>query len=58
MRVRLALPKLLEETTVEVVEVRHMTQPEIRFKVGACTAAVFVNQVNTANGAGSHPRFS
>ena len=27
-----------------------MTQPERRFKVGACTAAVFANQVNTADG--------
>ena len=27
-----------------------MTQPEIRFKVGACTAAVFANQVNAADG--------
>ena len=27
-----------------------MAQPEKRFKVGACTAAVFANQVNTADG--------
>lgn len=27
-----------------------MAQPEKRFKVGACTASVFVNEVNTGNG--------
>ena len=27
-----------------------MAQPEKRFKVGACTASVFVNEVSTANG--------
>ena len=27
-----------------------MTQPEKRFKVGACTASVFVNAVNSSNG--------
>lgn len=29
-----------------------MTQPEKRFKVGACSASVFANQVNSANGPG------
>ena len=27
-----------------------MAQPEKKFKVGACSAAVFANQVNTADG--------
>ena len=27
-----------------------MTQPEKKFKVGACTASVFVNEISTANG--------
>ena len=27
-----------------------MAQPEKRFKVGACTASVFVNEVSTGNG--------
>lgn len=27
-----------------------MAQPEKRFKVGACTASVFVNEVTTQNG--------
>ncbi len=27
-----------------------MGQPERRFKVGACTASVFVNEVSTGNG--------
>ncbi|MDA2934717.1 hypothetical protein MYX82_10300 [Acidobacteria bacterium AH-259-D05] len=27
-----------------------MVQPEKRFKVGACTASIFVNEVNTAEG--------
>ena len=27
-----------------------MVQPEKRFKVGACTASIFANEVNTAEG--------
>ncbi len=27
-----------------------MAQPEKRFKVGACTASIFVNEVSTGNG--------
>ena len=27
-----------------------MTQPEKRFKVGACSASIFANEVNTADG--------
>ncbi len=27
-----------------------MAQPEKRFKVGACTASIFVNEVGTGNG--------
>ena len=27
-----------------------MTQPERRFKAGACTASIFVNEVQTADG--------
>ncbi len=27
-----------------------MAQPEKRFKVGGCTASVFVNEINTGNG--------
>lgn len=30
-----------------------MAQPEKRFKVGACTASVFVNEINTQNGKAS-----
>lgn len=28
----------------------NMTQPEKRFKVGSCTASIFVNEVNMKNG--------
>ena len=27
-----------------------MAQPEIRFKVGACTASIFANEIETADG--------
>ena len=32
------------------MEVKNMAQPEKKFKVGACSASVFVNQANTKNG--------
>ena len=49
LKSRTVIPETHTRDDYISLEVRTMAQPEKRFKVGACTASIFVNEVGTGN---------